>query len=232
MPLVQVWGDGSTTGLFNSSATPKTFNTGVNFAGSNGVIILTEWFAGTTTEELTGVTVAGTSCTKLAEANVGGAAKSALWWCATNAGGSDAVVLTYGGGAGSKAGFVSVLEWSGITGLDTGCENSNDQTSPTHTAPTVSTAISTTTNNTLLAAVSGNNASGACTYTTPTGWTQIGEIEDGTTYDAGHTCYKVDTSAAVETATWTTSATVSSYNCIAAFKLSAESTPLMGQASL
>jgi hypothetical protein len=121
---------------------------------------------------------------------------------------------------GGHDGFVSVLEWSGVTGRDTGCEN----VSNTGTAnPTVSTAISTTTNNSLLVAVSASKSAGTDTYTQPGGWTALGDEANGATNNAGASAYLVDTSAAaVKTATWSkTDGAAGSRNCIAAWKLSA-----------
>ena len=227
MALVQAWGSGTvgSTGLFNTTSNTVTLNTGQTFNGSNAVIILEERFGGAVTEYITGITVAGTACSPLAQ---GGdlvteyqAAKANIWWCAANAGVSDAVVITWSAAAGQKAGFISVLEWSGVTGLDTGCEN---YSLASLVNPTCSTLASTTTTNTLLVSVFGNGDAGTPTISGPTDggtWTVIGKISSGATYDCGGTAYFVDTSAAAtKTGTWgSTGGSVTTATCIAAFKL-------------
>lgn len=226
MSLVQAYGHGASdsTGQFNTTAISTTINTGQNFAGSNAVVVMVQYFGGLS-EDVSSVTVAGTTCSRVISADETASNFSYIYWCATNAGGSDAVVITWTGAAGQKAGHASILEWSGVSGLDTGCENFADQTASLN--PTVSTAIATTTTNTLLVAVSGSLATGADTYTAPSGgWTEIGKIESGAVYDAGETAYLVDTgSAGTKTATWTQGANIDSRNCIAAFILSSGPAP-------
>jgi len=233
MALVQWYGHGDTdsTGLFNTTASSATFNTGQTFSSANAVIVLSEFFAGVNTDNIVSLTVSGTSCTKLAEADAAGAAKASIWWCATNAGDSDAVVATFAGAVGQKAGLLSVLEWSNITGLDTGCENSGEQAAST--APTISTAIPTTTSSELLVSVSGSSETGSTTYVEPSSWTLVGKIQNGATYDVGGTAYlQDDAAAATKTATWTQTNSTTSSNCIAAFKLGFSDPRLMGQACL
>ena len=214
MGLIQSTAKSSFTGSGN-----KTINTGTNFTSGNQVFLVVEFFAGSSTD-LTGVTCAGNAMSQVIGSQFNGTTtQCSIWWIASNPGGSDAIVMTFG--AGGHDGFASVLEFDNVTGEHTGPLHSDDLNGA-GTSSTATATGATTSTPVLLLGVSSSASSGTDTYTQPAGWTGLGTESNGATNNAGATAYLIDTGATgTKSVTFTkTDSGAGSAACIAIFLIS------------
>jgi hypothetical protein len=215
MAIVQTTGKLSFSGAGN-----KTFNTGTPFTAGTSVHVTIEFFASGSTD-IASMTAAGSAMTEvIGQQFHGTATQSAIWWVASNAGGSDAVVVNFG--AGNHDGFISIIERNDVTGLATGAIE-NDVNQGASLAPTVPTLGPTTSTPVFVLAVSASGSvASPNTYTQPGGWTALGNETNGSTNNSGASAYLNDAGATgVKTATWAQTDSSISNNCIAVWTVSA-----------
>lgn len=110
----------------------------------------------------------------------------------------------------------AIQEVSGIVpvgALDTVGFNLQDFEEATVTADDVSSQ-----NNTLVVGVASQDGGPDLPWTTPAGYTEVYDVQNGSTDEPGHSDYKVESVAQLETILWLRGTAPESASCIAVFK--------------
>jgi hypothetical protein len=139
-------------------------------------------------------------------------------WRATNmAGGTANIAITVGGGAGNHIMSYAVTEVDALslTPVDSPTLAYNSGTS---VSPAVSMASTSTQANEIAFAGFIHATDINSAITPPSGWTAAWEEEDGTTKMPGGCVYKILSSTAIDTATWTVVDSVAWYSSIVTYK--------------
>jgi len=191
-----------------------TFNAASNFTAGNTVIITVANF---TSAGITGITVSGTAAVLDAtRTDAGGQNRTQIWRASNVAGGSSAVVISAATGNYITCGFD---EWDDIV-LSSPLDQTGSTGDTTSASPSATTSGATTQANELVYAVFTDYAGGSWTSATPpSGYTESWEEPDGSAHSGGSAAYRVISSTGVQTATFTTGASLGWISAIATYKL-------------
>jgi len=122
-------------------------------------------------------------------------------WVAHNCAAGSTTVTPSGSGVSSLYYSASVSEISTtLDGFELDTSGSNNQSTG---QPTVTADATTSLDDAIIFGVSNQNVAGATNWTTPTGYTEIYDENDGNSHQPGHADYRIETTAAQETIDWT-----------------------------